>query len=567
MSGAEADQLRLFVRRADPTAIRFDSYRRPMSMGERAVQDLVEAVQDDARTDTLEARRRAFRRELDRVAAELDVDRAAWEPWADGVDVIGTAYEKLVSGVERRPRGQFQTPFWAADVMASWLLAEPTELLLDPGVGAGRLLFRALKAGRHSPEKMLGLDVDPLSLTMARLNVELRDPDKRTQLCLRRRDFLTGSLAERPDAITCNPPYSRHHSIPPGQKEAIHAGFESRLGQRFNRLAALHVLFLIRALEVARPGARIAFITPADWLDVGYGRSIKRFVLERAYVESIVLFDEDHLFFDGAMTSAAVTFIRKEPCDGRATRIVRLPRELPPRQQVLAAVKGTSVALGAEEVELAGERRWGRLHRQAIEGTRLGDFARVRRGLATGCNRFFSLSEETRKRFGIDESDLRPAIVSPRLISGTELTRSFLEALPDDQPRWVLDRRDAEAEKDRSPIARYLRWGRKHLNADSGYLASNRKPWYSLEKRGDCPILFSYMNRENPRFIRNRAKAVPLNTFLIVEPKDEIDPDELCAALNSQFVRDQLANDRRNYGGGLWKLEPREVEELKIELS
>lgn len=566
MAEAGADQLRLFGRHADPTAIRFDSYRRPMSMAERAVHDLVQTVHENVRTDSLEARRRAFRRELDRVAAELDIDRAAWEPWADGVDVIGTAYEKLVTGAERRPRGQFQTPFWAADVMASWLLSEPAELLLDPGVGAGRLLFRALKAGRHFPEKMLGLDLDPLSLAMARLNVELRDPTDRAKLSLRRRDFLTGSLAERPDAITCNPPYSRHHSIPRAQKEAIHAGFESRLGQRFNRLAGLHVLFLVRALEVARPGARIAFITPADWLDVGYGQSVKRFVLERAYVESIVLFDEGHLFFEGAMTSAAITFIRKEPSAGRATRIVRLTRELPPRPQVLAAVKGTGAALSVEEVELVGERRWGRLHREATEGTRLGEIARVRRGLATGCNRFFSLSEETRKRFKIDETDLRPAIVSPRLVSGTELTRSVLEALPDDQSRWVLDRRDAEAEKGRSPIARYLRWGRKNLNADKGYLASNRKPWFALEKRGDCPILFSYMNRENPRFIRNRSEAVPLNTFLIVEPKNGIDPDELCVALNSQFVRDQLAHDRRNYGGGLWKLEPREVEELKVEL-
>ena len=537
-----------------------------MSMGKRAVQDLVATVQEATRTNSLEARRRAFRRELDRVAAELDVDRAAWEPWADGVDVIGAAYEQLVSGVERRPRGQFQTPFWAADLMASWLLSEPTELLLDPGVGAGRLLFRSLKSARHLPDEMLGLDIDPLSLTMARLNVELRDPAEKVRLTLRRRDFLTGSLAEQPDAITCNPPYSRHHAIPPAQKEAIHAGFEARLGRRFNRLAGLHVLFLVRALEVARPGARIAFITPADWLDVGYGRNIKRFVLEQAHVESIVLFDEGHLFFDGAMTSAAITFIRKEPSAGRTTRIVRLPCELPPRQQVLAAVKGTSAVLDGEEVELAGARRWGRIHKQVIQGTRLGELARVRRGLATGCNRFFSLSEEMRRRFGIEKADLRSAIVSPRLVSGTELTRAFLDSLPDDQARWVLDRRDIGAEKGRTPIARYLRWGREHLAADTGYLASNRKPWYALEKRGDCPILFSYMNRDNPRFIRNCAKAVPLNTFLIVEPKDGVDPDTFCAALNSKFVLDQLTHDRRNYGGGLWKLEPREVEELRVDL-
>jgi hypothetical protein len=77
MAEAEADQLRLFARHADPTAIRLDSYRRPMSMGEHAVQDLVETVREATRTDSLEARRRGFGRELDRVAAELDVDRAA----------------------------------------------------------------------------------------------------------------------------------------------------------------------------------------------------------------------------------------------------------------------------------------------------------------------------------------------------------------------------------------------------------------------------------------------------------------------------------------------------------
>jgi adenine-specific DNA-methyltransferase len=537
-----------------------------VSTSERAVKDLVEAVEEATKSSGVDARRRAFRRELDRVAGELQVDRAAWEPWADGVDVIGTAYERLVSGLERRPRGQFQTPFWAADLIASWLLAEPVEQLLDPGVGAGRLLFRALKAARHLPDQMIGLDIDPLSLAMARLNVELRDPEGRVELKLRRRDFLTDPLAERPDAITCNPPYSRHHAIPAAQKKAIHAGFEARLGRRFNRLSGLHVLFLVRAIEVARAGARIAFITPADWLDVGYGQEVKRFVLEQAHVESIVLFDDSHLFFDGAMTSAAITFIRKEPSAGRSTRVIRLPHELPPRRQVLAAIIGRSTVLAGEEVQLAGAARWSRVHRQLERGTRLGDLARVRRGMATGCNRFFSLSEETRKRFELDEADLRPAIVSPRLVSGTVLTRRQLNAFPDDQARWVLDRRDPEAAKGRAAFARYLRWGKKNLAADQGYLASNRKPWYALERRHDCPILFSYMNRGNPRFIRNRANAVPLNTFLIVEPKEGIDPDKLCAALNDRFVIDQLGDHRRTYGGGLWKLEPREVESLKVEL-
>jgi hypothetical protein len=56
---------------------------------------------------------------------------------------------------------------------------------------------------------------------------------------------------------------------------------------------------------------------------------------------------------------------------------------------------------------------------------------------------------------------------------------------------------------------------------------SKRNPWYAPESRGECPILFTYFNRERPRFIRNTADALPLNNFLIVEPKLRVDADQL----------------------------------------
>ena len=100
--------------------------------------------------------------------------------------------------------------------------------------------------------------------------------------------------------------------IPATEKQQIHDGFEQRLGIRFNGLAALHVLFLVRAIEVAADGARIAFITPSDWLDVGYGKKVKEFLLARAEVEAIVLIEESQLFFEGVLTTAAITLIREE---------------------------------------------------------------------------------------------------------------------------------------------------------------------------------------------------------------------------------------------------------------
>lgn len=541
-------------------AIRSPSYRGCVSH-EVLVCEFVERVRERAGSSDSDEIRRALAAELRRIPRVYARDPAAWSPWADGIDVPGDAYEALVSGADRRDAGQFQTPTWAADLMGSWLLQEPCDLLLDPGVGAGRLLFRAAARAEAGPRRMLGLDVDPVSLEMARVNLLLRGIDN---CALRRGNFLLGTLRERPDALTCNPPYSRHHSIPSAGKEAIHAGFEKRLGLRLSRLAGLHVLFLVRALEVIRQDGRVAFITPAEWLDVNYGRAIKRFVLERARVEAIVLWEHDHLFFDGALTTAAITLLRAGPGDG-PTRVIRLPRRPPAVEEVIATIQGERTRLRAADVELAADAKWSQpVRRRVSRGTALRELARVRRGIATGCNRFFVVSEAARREHGLKPSYLRPCITTPRLVPGEELSLADLKRMPDDVARWVLDCHDNEAERRDDPLGLYLRWGKDELQAHQGYLASRREPWYGLERRAESPILFTYMNRERPRFIRNRAGAVPLNTFLIVEPHEGVNRDRLWLALNTEHVMRQFASVRRNYGGGLWKIEPRGLGELRV---
>lgn len=72
------------------------------------------------------------------------------------------------------------------------------------------------------------------------------------------------------------------------------------------------------------------------------------------------------------------------------------------------------------------------------------------------------------------------------------------------------------------------------------------------------------LNRTRPRFVRNDAAAVPLNTWLIVEPASGVDPDELFPALEQPEVATQLERGARVYGGGLWKLEPSELADIRL---
>lgn len=523
--------------------------------GPALIAELVKRTQARAGKDSdPDARRDALLMELE-----------GWTPdtqeltvCADGYDVPGAAYETLLSGAERRDAGQFGTPHYAADLMAAWLLREPVRLLLDPGVGSGRLLYRA-GIRKQPPERLLGLDTDPLAVELARRNLTWRGLGEQAEV--RKADFFA-ELSERPDAVICNPSYARHHALPATVKAAIHEGFEQRLGVRFSRLAALHALFLVRAVELCAPDARIAFITPGDWLDTSYGRAIKKWVLSQASVEGLVLFPENALpFGSSVMSSAAITFLRKHAgADGseriNKARVIRLPDELPPVDEVLTALAGDREhPLALNGVELTASAKWSRPAPKRNGGTPLSDLARVRRGIATGKNDYFVLSEATRRKWDLPLDELRPCVPNPRAVKGLEL--ADLDDLSETAPRWVLACWRPAAEDENSPLGAYLRHGRQ-LGIPHGYLSSNRKPWYGLDKRQPPAILWPYFNRARLRFVRNRGGALALNTWLGVEPHEDVDADKLWRFLNEPRTLEAFRASRRSYAG-MSKLEPSEL--------
>ncbi len=444
--------------------------------------------------------------------------------------------------------------------MAEWLLAEPADLVLDPGCGSGSLLIGAAQARGQAPTRLLGLDVDPLALDMARVTSHVRGIDR---LELRHTNFLLDDVPERPQAVICNPPYTRHQAVPSKIKAAIHEGLTTRLGPGFSRLASMHVLFLLRALEVSSDQARIAFLTPAHWLDMNYARKIKALLLERAHVETIVTFPVEGRVFEHARTTAGVTLIRKGTRSGHPTRLVRLSSahagEAELRTAFTADVPHRSVLLCSQD-------KWSRSQTSATtNGIVLGDLARVRRGIATGCNAFFVVSEERRRELGIGLDDVVPCTASPRHFVGDELRSVDLSAMDDTVPRWLLRLTKAPHS---GPLALYLERGRSEFGVLERTLTRQRvkagRQWFEVELNIPAPILFCYLNRSSPRFVRNHALAAPLNNWLVIQPNPGVDADALFGVLQQVSNSPSLREGSRHYGTGLWKLEPLELRELPL---
>jgi SAM-dependent methyltransferase len=468
-----------------------------------------------------------------------------------GADPLGDALCALRSPAERRPLGATYTPRPIVHAMIRWAAEriEPARVV-DPGCGSGRFLLAAGRAFPHA--ELVGVEIDPLAAALARANLAAAGLAPRARVV--ERDYR--GLALEPIAgatlFAGNPPYVRHHAIAPRWKAWLSARAAAR-GLCASQLAGLHVHFLVATADLARPGDAGIFITAAEWLDVNYGRLARDlFAGPLGLVRLDVLDPALRAFPDAQATAVIAAFeIGGEHASARIRRV-----------RSLAALDPIAGGRAVARARLAGEPRWSALTgpRPAGDGIELGELFRVHRGQVTGANRVWIASEETPP---LPRSVLIPAVTRARELfaAGAELAAGTVLRRVVDLPRDL----DQLEEAARILVDRFLAWARAR-GADRPYVARHRAPWWAVRLLPPAPILVTYMARRPPAFVRNRAGARHLNIAHGLYPRQPMTPaalDRLAAALRAAAHRAR----GRTYAGGLMKLEPRELERLRIRLT
>lgn len=467
-----------------------------------------------------------------------------------GGDPLGDAYAQLFSPQERRPLGQTYTPAEIVESMVSWA-SDQGELIriVDPGAGSGRYL---VAAGRAFPEaKLVGADIDPLSTLMLRANIAAAGLADRATVVLGDYRSLALPQIDGRTLFIGNPPYVRHHQISADWKAWLISTAKKR-GLKASGLAGLHVHFFLATAEHGRPGDYGAFITSAEWLDVNYGSLVRQLLLDGLGGESLHVLDPKASPFADATTTGAITCFKiGETPDAITVRRVEQVSDLGRLDH------GHSIS----RQRLAEANRWSAFTRvtpKLPEGfIELGELCRVHRGAVTGANKVWV------HRGG--DIDLPESVLFASVTKARELFGAGDRLAADDSLKRVIDLPvdlDVFDTDERKLIDRFLRLAKKQKVQD-GYVASNRKAWWSVGLREAAPVLATYMARRPPAFVRNDVAARHINIAHGLYPRQYLDPgtlDNLAAHLRAAVTLGQ----GRTYAGGLTKFEPKEMERLPI---
>jgi len=449
---------------------------------------------------------------------------------------------------------------------------------LEPGFGTGPFYSALLQQIPTSRiEVATGYEVDPYYGNPAKALW------KDTGLQLYIADFTKTEPPKTESAkynlIVCNPPYVRHHHLKPGQKRDLQAKIARYFNFKVNGLSSLYAYFLIISQAWMKKDGVGAWLIPSEFMEVNYGRAVKEFLVKKVSLCRIHRFDPREVQFGDALVSSAVVFFKNS-------------RPFP-HQKVEFTFGGTiekpKIVSSIKLSDLCTIPKWTTLPQNISLSPKnrnhsnltFEDLFVIKRGLATGANSFFILTPEQATYHRLPREFLKPILPSPRELetniiladeNGEPQLRNRRYLLACDLPENVV--------KDKYPMLwKYLERGIE-AGIHKRYLCRHRKPWYLQEHRLPAPFLCTYMGRQTDRnkspfrFILNYSKAIAANVYLLLYPRPflckmlENNPElfrTIWQALSS-ITTETLTAKGRVYGGGLYKLEPKELAKVPADI-
>ncbi len=492
-----------------------------------------------------------------------------------------TQLDAAKTQIERNKLGQFATPIELAIAIVEYaknLSSQNQQIrFLDPAFGTGSFYSALLQVFERSQiGTAIGYEIDSY------YGNEAISLWKNTPLQLNINDFTKAIPPENQDKkanlIICNPPYVRHHHLTRSDKLRLQNQSQNIAGVKLSQLASLYCHFLCIADAWMAEDGIAGWLISSGFMDVNYGQQIKDYLLNKVALLRVHRFCPNDVQFDDALVSSAIIWFQKT---------------LPSKNHTVEFSYGGSLAAPHERKYISSEILHNTLKWTTIGSTseainfnlqryQLKDLFTIKRGLATGANNFFILTKEQAIAYQIPAQLLKPILPSPRYLLLDEISADAFGNPILEQQLFLLDCNlpVSEIENSYPTLWKYLQIGIES-GIISRYLCKHRNPWYSQENRSPAPYLCTYMGRTDSsrgkafRFILNNSNAIAANVYLMLYPKlilaDALSRQpslkrDLWLSLNN-ISEEALISGGRVYGGGLHKLEPKELGNVFVDIA
>jgi adenine-specific DNA-methyltransferase len=467
---------------------------------------------------------------------------------------------------QRKALGSYYTDPLVVDFLVGWGMRLSAGIVMDPACGDGRFLAQAADLGAAG---LIGCDLDPQGISrtgeaLAGCGVEHS---------IFHSDFFSLAPADyQPvDLIVGNPPFVRfQHFSGDSRSRALQSAL--RTGARLSRLTASWAPFLLHALQFLRPGGAMAMVVPAELAQTSYGVTTLQALCGKFARISLLSFCRN--WFADAQQETFLLLAEGTGGSCSSAELIPLNTIHDLRDCVLteetcgiAISPDPNMTLGLAYLSPESRALWQETvnRPEAVSLHQLGD---IGNGYVSGANDFFHRARVDAIASGLPEDWLIPTARSIRSLEGLEY-RSQDVAENEGAGvahHLILPRSNELFASDEPSLRRFCAEGERQ-GISERYKCRSRNPWWHVPGLIVPDVFLPYMIGSMPRSAVNRAHAIYPNSLHGIRLRPGNSAERLAFGLLSTFSLLSMEFEGRSYGGGVLKLEPSEMQRVRVIMS
>lgn len=464
---------------------------------------------------------------------------------------------------EQKLRGAYYTPLQLANAMVSLVVSQNINNVLEPSCGDGVFLdsLASLNFINDIPD-VTAVEIEPDEAEKVRNNYK-----ENANVHVLNEDFLDFYQQvygkQTYDLILGNPPYIRYQYLTEKQRD-IQSRILTSHGMKSNKLINAWVAFLVACVQLLSENGKIAFVIPAEILQVVYAEDLRLFLSNQ--LSKITLLTFEQLVFPD-IEQEILVFIGEKGKKEKGIRIIELSnledfRKLDLNSngfQKLKHVKEkwTKYFVSAEEIKVIQSIR------DDKRFTKFADLALINVGITTGNNTYFSVDKTTNERYDLTSVTL-PLIGRSSHAHGIYFTdKDWQENIKADKRAMLISFPDTPYEAYPAKHKEYIELGERN-EENKGYKCSIRDRWYIVPSVWIPDAFFLRRNNLYPKFVLNRCNAVSTDTMHRIKFNEGVNAENvLLSYYNSiSFAFTEICG--RSYGGGVLEILPGEVGNIML---
>ncbi len=467
----------------------------------------------------------------------------------------------IKEATKEKLRGGFYTPPTIAKFILKWAFnGSNSPDVLEPSSGDG-VFIKGIQKDRYKYKSITAIEFDEIEAEKCN-NLQVESCQVLNQ------DFheFCISTKKKFDLIIGNPPYIRYQYFNRKQQEFAATIFE-KADLKYSKLTNAWVSFVVGSSLLLKDNGKIAFVLPAEILQVSYAQPLREYLAKFYNKINIISFEK--LVFPDIQQEVVLLLCEKndstshmiehlELKDAEELNKLDLNKLKSPQKKIdFKSNKWTFYFLEQKEIDFL----------ESIQKNKLvpkfSDFAKAEVGITTGSNPFFTVPLSIVKFYRL-EKYARPLVGRSVQVPSAIFT----------EEDWIKNR-NAEArthflsfpkmsELNGSKGAReYIAWGEEN-DIHKGYKCRIRDEWQIVPSQRISQALFIRRNNKYPKLIINKANAFTTDTMHRVSIKKDIDIEALTASYYNSLSFAFAEICGRSHGGGVLELMPNEVERILI---